>query len=86
MKNKKRQRHNTSIHTPLTKPGAHGTLYKYVVEYTAGAGSPTFTWTTWAYDVEHAADKFFADNGGFLPQRYARATTGGKHTWKWHDA
>lgn len=47
---------------PVTKPGAHGTLYLYAIVYT-DAGDPGFgdhEFRVWAYNLEHAEDKFFS--------------------------
>lgn len=43
----------------LTKPGRHGTLYLYEVAYRdGGAGEFSATWRCYAYDAEHAQEKF----------------------------
>ena len=43
----------------LTKPGKHGTLYRYAVRYRCAADrDASFVWRTWAYDAEHAVDLF----------------------------
>lgn len=48
----------------LSKPGRHGTLYRFRIVYKQRGDDacPEFTWSTWAYDVEHAADRFNADD------------------------
>jgi hypothetical protein len=52
-----------------TKPGKHGTLKLYRVTYDDGPGSgmPEMTYLTWAYDWDHAQEKWFdgADEEGF---------------------
>ena len=49
---------------PVTKPGEHGTLYRYVVTYTdrSDPGCPEMTWHCWAYNLEHAEDKFYSSD------------------------
>lgn len=42
---------------PLTKPGKHGTLYRYRIAYEIDPGV-WFTWSTWAYDADHAVDRW----------------------------
>lgn len=53
----------------ISKPGKHGTLYRYGIDYTAGEGSPLFRWRTWAYDAAHAwenwRDAEDLDGGGW---------------------
>lgn len=73
-------------HTPLTKPGQHGTLYRFAVIYTDGDFSDT--WHTWAYDSEHALERFFEgpDGEGWTPLRWARLTDGPASTQTWHEA
>lgn len=48
--------------TPATRKGAHGTLHLYAVPYgEAGpepSGFPPSEWRCWAYDAEHAAERF----------------------------
>lgn len=51
---------------PITKPGRYGTLYRFKIQYTAGEGSPVFLWRTWAYDAEHAWEKWH-DCNAFEP-------------------
>jgi hypothetical protein len=58
------RRYGRSI-SPITKPGQHGPLYRYVVEYT-DTSDPGFgiqTWHAWAYNLEHAEEKFYDSNG-----------------------
>jgi len=52
----------------LTKPGKHGTLYRYSAEYIdpCDPGFLPSQWSCWAYDVDHAIDLFddtSADDG-----------------------
>lgn len=44
-----------------SKPGEHGRLYLFEVRYRDAHDPcfPIFTWRTWAYDAEHAIDKFY---------------------------
>jgi hypothetical protein len=70
---------------PLTKPGEHGTLYRYAIEY--GDDDPSFgshTWKCWAYSSEHAIEKFEDSDEGFVPVRFARLTDGPGHLQTWH--
>ena len=48
---------------PITKPGKHGTLYRYAIRYTdeSDPGCPEMVWCTWAYDRNHAVDRFYED-------------------------
>lgn len=42
------------------KPGAHGTLYLYAVPYQDGSDRDSCgTSRLWAYDAEHAAERFY---------------------------
>lgn len=45
----------------VKKPGKYGTLYLFRLVYRdkGDFASPDFTWQTWAYNFEHAEDKFF---------------------------
>lgn len=45
-----------------TKPGTHGTLYRYTVTYLLDDGV-TSKWSTWAYDRDHAIAKFCNGDG-----------------------
>ena len=53
----------------VTKPGKHGTLYRYVLEYTdpSDPGWGRQEWKTWAYNLEHAEDRFYEgeDSAGY---------------------
>lgn len=46
---------------PVRKPGQHGPLYLYRFTYTdvSDPGFGQATWRCWAYDKEHAREKFF---------------------------
>ena len=52
---------------PVTKAGQHGTLYRYVITYTdkSDPGFGQMTWHAWAYNLEHAEEKFFERDEGF---------------------
>jgi hypothetical protein len=49
-----------SLGDAITKPGKHGTLFRYVVEYRDAHDDccPIFTWHAWAYNLEHAELEF----------------------------
>lgn len=52
-------------HPVVTKPGKHGTLYLHALRYTCDAdpsGFGTAETRLWAYDFDHAADRFNASN------------------------
>ena len=71
------------VSKPLTKPGKHGTLYHFVLTYGDDI-DPSFgpmTWKTWAYDSEHALDKFYDSNDGdsFRVQKWRRETDAPVH-------
>jgi hypothetical protein len=67
------------------KQGAHGTLYRYAIEYTGenDPGCPTFTTSRWAYDAEHALDKFSGLDEGWKVLRIARMSEAPQHRWNW---
>lgn len=44
-----------------TKPGRHGTLYRYAIDYAPAPGERKFRWSCWAYDAEHAWDAWHDD-------------------------
>jgi hypothetical protein len=45
---------------PTTKPGKHGTLYLYQIEYKDDSPeSPQFSTRLWAYNLEHAEERFY---------------------------
>lgn len=52
---------------PLTKPGAHGTLYRYAVRYRdpIDDGRLPDVWRCWAYDAEHAEERFLEATEGY---------------------
>lgn len=47
---------------PLTKPGKHGTLYRYAIAYHEGRDEYRSEWRCWAYDAGHACEQFDADD------------------------
>jgi hypothetical protein len=51
----------------VTKPGKHGTLYRYVITYTdrTDDGFGEHMWCTWAYNLDHAEENFYANDEGF---------------------
>lgn len=62
-----------------SKPGKYGTLHRYVVSYACETGDPgmgRFEWACWAYDEEHARNKFFESDEGWRVTGVRRA--GGK--------
>lgn len=71
---------------PLTKQGAHGKLYRYEIEYKdPDPGCPVFEWRCWAYNSEHAIEKFYEgpeDNDWEL-LRIARMSDRPRSSWKW---
>lgn len=51
-----------------SKPGKHGTLYRFRIKYRDrfDPGSPDFDTFTWAYDQSHAEDRFLdSDDDGW---------------------
>ncbi|MHB8330765.1 MAG: hypothetical protein ACYDDA_13725 [Acidiferrobacteraceae bacterium] len=48
---------------PITKPGAHGTLYRYAIKYRDAHDPccPEMVWHCWAYNLDHAEEKFYGD-------------------------
>jgi hypothetical protein len=45
-----------------SKRGEHGTLYLFRVSYRdLDPACPEFSWSTWAYDADHAVEKFSDD-------------------------
>ena len=71
------------VNKPLTKPGKHGTLYHYVLTYgdSIDPNFPDSTWRTWAYDSEHALDKFHdtSDGDSWVVKSWRRETTAPVH-------
>lgn len=65
---------------PVTKAGRHGTLTLYAVAYQeelprdAARGLATQTWRVWAYDVEHALERWYdsEDSDGWEPLSVTR--------------
>jgi hypothetical protein len=75
--------------TPVTKPGREGPLFRYATRYTGeDPGMPEMIWHTWAYNQEHAIDKFeestLDQGGGWIPTHIARVIEGSAHRMKWH--
>lgn len=63
---------------PVTRQGAHGALYRYAVRYT-DKRDPAFgedVWHCWAYNLEHAEDKFFETDEGWHILSLARVGEG----------
>ena len=65
----------------ITKPGQHGTLYLYRITY-RNAGQDDherFTTRLYAYDVEHALDRFYdgSENDGWQVVVISRARKDG---------
>ena len=59
------------LRRPLTpgKPGRHGTLYRYRISYSVGdPGCLPMSWHCWAYDAQHAQDKWAEGNEGDYEQ------------------
>ena len=51
----------------LQKPGKEGPLFFYRITYTGREHDPSITpmtWSTWAYNLEHAEDKFYDTDDG----------------------
>lgn len=64
---------------PVTKQGAHGTLYRYRTIYGDGldAGFTPQPWSCWAYNAEHAErmfDESSADDGFQRLEPFKRVT------------
>lgn len=70
---------------PLTKEGKYGTLYRYEITYSdAVNGNDAMfygTWRCWAYDSEHAIEKFTegGDGEGWRLISWRRITEGAQH-------
>lgn len=86
---KTRTTQKTTRGKPVSKPGPHGTLYRYSIVYT-DQGDPGFgeaTWNTWAYDSQHAVDRFYESpegDTGWVALRIARQQESPAHRWTWH--
>lgn len=80
-----------SVREPLTKEGRHGTLYRYEIEYSDEVNGNDLmfrsTWRCWAYDSEHAIDKFCEaeDGEGWRLISWRRLTEGAQHRNPRHD-
>jgi hypothetical protein len=63
---------------PVIRQGVHGTLYLYAVRYTDRGDEvcPEFVWTCWAYNLEHAEDKFYETEEGWRILSLARVGEG----------
>ena len=60
---------------PVTKPGKHGTLYRYRVVYRGvehDPAAPAFDACVWAYDEEHALEKLTDPDQGWEAVSAAR--------------
>lgn len=67
--------------TYVTKLGRHGTLYLHAVTYTdpsPGSGCPELRTVLWAYDMEHALDRFEAEADGWTALRVSRVRADGQ--------
>lgn len=74
--------------TPIMKPGKHGTLYLYELVYDDGpdSGCPEFKTRTWAYNMEHAIERFHESDGSWRLIKIARVLEGGFADRKnWHQ-
>lgn len=75
---------------PRSKPGDHGTLYLYSIEYNDGPdGDPAFPigerTSLWAYSMEHALERFDESDEGFTAIKIARKLEDcGPSRWTWH--
>jgi hypothetical protein len=70
-----------------SKPGKHGTLYRWEIEYkSTDSGSPVFTTHTWAYNLEHAVERFFdgADEDWKIVRLARVQPDVPHHRWSWH--
>jgi hypothetical protein len=74
--------------TPVSKPGKHGTLYLHLLRYTDASdpSSPVFETRIWAYNSDHAIDKFFdsEDSDGWTVLSWERAQDEAQHRAKRH--
>ena len=61
----------------LTKPGKHGTLYRYRIRYNDNPAFGPLTeadsdWGCWAYDAKQAVEEFVEGrDDGFVPTAWA---------------
>lgn len=72
----------------FTKPGKHGTLYKYAIDYEVGPdqGAP-FRIAKWAYSMEHALMKF-EENEFHVDMRVIRIARMSEKIdarWNWYE-
>ena len=59
--------------SPTSRPGKHGTLYLFRVRYSPDGelcAPGEFSWTCWAYDEEHAQERW---DDGNEDQGYVQA-------------
>lgn len=66
----------------VSKPGKHGTLHLFLLRYKDkhDPASPTFEWRTWAYDSDHALDKFYdSDDQGWKVVSWERVQDSAQH-------
>lgn len=68
----------------LTKHGKHGTLYRYAIEYGDVGQIRIGIWRTWAYDLEHALERFRDDDVAFVAFRISRLTDAPEYRQTWH--
>lgn len=63
---------------PVTKPGKHGTLFLYSVTYTDKSDDciGELKARYWAYNIEHALDRFYEVDEGWTALRVARVLEG----------
>lgn len=72
----------------VSKPGKHGTLHLFLLRYRDkdDPASPTFEWKTWAYDSEHALDRFHDfDDEGWKVVSWERVQDSAQHRAKRHE-
>ena len=66
------------VNEPATKPGKYGTLYLYQIAYCDASDSTiAFSTRVWAYDSEHALDKFYAGEEGWKATSWKRVPASG---------
>ena len=60
-------RRRSSLPPFQTKKGAHGTLYRFRIRYRdeGDEGFPDMDWYTWAYNQDHAEERFFDIDEGW---------------------
>ena len=66
------------VNKPMSKQGEYGTLYLYEIAYCDVHDSDiAFTTRVWAYDAEHALDKFFGGEEGWRATSWKRVPENG---------